>query len=398
MLVAVALLLMAGCSGTSDESRLSDRSESSRSAATPSPQPAEPPTRWLVTLGDSYISGEGARWGGNTSGPARTVDVLGTDAYLNASGREDVPGCHRAELPMDNGGDHRLLHKNLACSGATTGSRSNGGAFTPGVDFYTDADGHIGQLVALRRFSARHDVASVAVLIGGNDFGFGSIVGACVSAFLSAVTGSPSSCKDDDRLASALAAPVVERITERIAASLRGVGEAMRRAGYDAADYDVVVANYPSPLPEGPRMRYREDFLHRFVAGGCPVLDHDATWANRVVLDTINSSIARAVSLSGLPNVVTVDLSQAFRGHRLCEVGVSQLQETSLRSWTSAGAKDQVEWVNMLSGKPAPWQPRESLHPNYWGTLAVRGCIRAAVERKTPTAGRCTRGEFEPRS
>jgi hypothetical protein len=292
-----------------------------------------------------------------------------------------------------------LQGKNLACSGATTRSRSYGGAFTPGVDFYTDADGQVGQLVALRRFSARHDVASVAVLIGGNDFGFGSIVATCVRAFLSTVTGSPSSCRDDERLAGALVPPVVDRITERIAASLRGVGEAMERAGYKSADYDIVVANYPSPLPGGPRMRYREDFLHRFVAGGCPVLDEDATWANRVVLDTINGSIARAVALSGLPNMITVDMNQAFLEHRLCEQGVSQLQETSLRSWKSPGAREQVEWVNMLSGKPAPWQPRESLHPNYWGTMAMRSCIRAAVEgAEAATPGRCIRGEFHPRS
>ena len=108
VLVALALLLLAGCSGTSDDSRLSQGSAPS--------QQAEPPTRWLVTLGDSYISGEGARWGGNTSGPARTVDALGADAYLNAQGREDVPGCHRVELSGATGGGHRLLGKNLACS------------------------------------------------------------------------------------------------------------------------------------------------------------------------------------------------------------------------------------------------------------------------------------------
>jgi hypothetical protein len=141
-------------------------------------------------------------------------------------------------------------------------------------------------------------------------------------------------------------------------------------------------------------MRYREDFLHRFVAGGCPVLDVDATWANRVVLDTINRSIARAVTLSALTNVVTVDMSQAFLGHRLCEQGASQLQETALRSWRSAGAREQVEWVNMLSAKPAPWQPRESLHPNYWGTRAMRNCVRTAIDGSA--GGRCIGGEFQP--
>jgi hypothetical protein len=41
---------------------------------------------WLVSLGDSAISGEGGRWAGNTNWPSGHVDALGENAYDEAGG------------------------------------------------------------------------------------------------------------------------------------------------------------------------------------------------------------------------------------------------------------------------------------------------------------------------
>src|SRR3954466_2726150 len=53
---------------------------------------------WIVSVGDSAISGEAGRWAGNTNGSSNNVDALGAGAYYdNASHTaETISGCHRS--------------------------------------------------------------------------------------------------------------------------------------------------------------------------------------------------------------------------------------------------------------------------------------------------------------
>ena len=37
-----------------------------------------------------------------------------------------------------------------------------------------------------------------------------------------------------------------------------------------------------------------------------------------------------------------------------------------------------------------PYQVQESLHPNYWGQLALRNCMRQAYNDGSPRGGTCT--------
>src|ERR1700681_1278934 len=55
--------------------------------------------QWIVSVGDSAISGEAGRWAGNTNGSSSNVDALGSSAYYdNASNTaEQIPGCHRSK-------------------------------------------------------------------------------------------------------------------------------------------------------------------------------------------------------------------------------------------------------------------------------------------------------------
>ena len=78
-------------------------------------------TPWVVSVGDSAISGEAGRWAGNTNGSSGNVDALGPTAYYdNATNTaEQIPGCHRsksAEIYLGGG----VNGMNLACSGART--------------------------------------------------------------------------------------------------------------------------------------------------------------------------------------------------------------------------------------------------------------------------------------
>src|SRR4029078_1126657 len=100
----------------------------------PSPPPRAPPrlappppaaradgpgggTPWVVSVGDSYISGEAGRWAGNSNASESYVEALGPSAYDDNAGHtaEQITGCHRsasAEIHIGAG----VNSLNLACS------------------------------------------------------------------------------------------------------------------------------------------------------------------------------------------------------------------------------------------------------------------------------------------
>lgn len=385
-IVSTSLLLVACSGGQSAPSPSAATTPATLSTVSPPESPV--PTQWVVTLGDSYISGEGARWAGNTDGSFTPVDALGDGAYVGDSGREAYPRCHRAdqsEAQVDFG---NVRGANLACSGAMTITTWSGGDFKPGLDFYHDAAGHQGQALALQTFAKHHHVTDVVVSIGGNDFGFGSVVAQCAATFVATVAGKHLYCKDNPDVAANFTAQHADQVAGEIAHALDRVATAMHHAGYAGRAYRLIVQNYPSPIPSGDGFRYPETRSQRLLVGGCPLFNADATWANQTVLTTMNTAVTRGAQRSGLGNISRLDMSRAFVGHRLCEKGVGQLQETGLSSWHVPGASHALEWVNMAYFKPGPWQLQESDHPNYWGTGAERDCLRQIVRSDTPT-GSC---------
>ncbi len=135
----------------------------------------------IVSIGDSYISGEGGRWAGNAdedqTSPWKLTDV-GSDAYFPPGGiREQIPGCHRSRsaeigiFPLARVG----TAKNLACSGATTSIDASGLDFKPGIDFY-NKNGHEGQALMLEQTAKFSPVRMVVLSIGGNDFHFSDVI------------------------------------------------------------------------------------------------------------------------------------------------------------------------------------------------------------------------------
>ena len=95
-----------------------------------------------------------------------------------------------------------------------------------------------------------------------------------------------------------------------------------------------------------------------------------------------------------------MDVSQALNGHRLCEHGVSQVGPTEdVHSWTSNGASSGSEWVAQIRGifsvggkLPIPglvYYKNESFHPNYWGRLALRNCLRQDWNNSNVRGGTC---------
>jgi hypothetical protein len=348
---------------------------------------------WVVSVGDSYISGEAGRWAGNSNASESYVDALGPTAYDdNATGTaEQINRCHRSKAAEINiGGGVNSL--NLACSGAkTTTYTDSSGNFKPGLDFY-NSGGQQGQAQMLQTFAATHDVKMVAVSIGGNDFNFASIVQSCVTDFLTSPTWWKDYCNDDSSVTSNFTAANVAAVRAKIATAYQNVRTAMRNAGYADNAWTLLVQNYESPIPNGSGFRYGESGFSRQSTGGCGFWNNDATWANSTALPTIDSTVFGAATDSGLTNVRTLNLANAFNGHRLCE-STDNLVEANYASWRSPGAVDKSEWVNQIrtvSTVGSDYYIQESLHPDYWGELAVRSCLRQAWNGGTPRSGTCT--------
>jgi len=351
-------------------------------------------TPWVVSVGDSYISGEAGRWAGNSNTSSSYADALGGTAYYdNATNTaETINRCHRsksAEIYL-GGGVNGL---NLACSGAETSTYTDSGNFKPGLDFY-NSGGQQGQALMLQNFAAAHNVKMVAVSIGGNDFNFAGIVTDCVADFLGSPSWWPDYCKDDSTVTSEVASSNVTAVKAKIAAAFQNIRTAMRNAGYADNSWTLLVQNYPSPIPSSSGFRYSQSGYTRQSTGGCGFWNADADYANATLLPTINNAVSGAATASGLTNVKLLNISGAFNGRRLCENTVGLLEEKGLTSWTQAGAVDKTEWVNQIrtvtTAGSSPYYIQESLHPNYWGQLALRSCVRQAYNAGTPRSGTCT--------
>jgi hypothetical protein len=348
-------------------------------------------TPYVVTVGDSYISGEAGRWAGSSNNSEAPADALGAHAYHdNASGTaETIPRCHRSKSAEAyiGGGVNGL---DLACSGARTNT-TTGDYFKPGIDFYDDGAGNLGQAKLLQQFATNHNVKLVVASIGGNDFNFASIVQSCVSDFLLSPSWNPDYCKDDSSVVANFTSANVTAVRGRIATSFQNVRTAMRNAGYADGAWTLLVQTYPSPIPAGTGFRYSQTGYTRQDTGGCGFWNADADWANATALGTINSTVRAAIGQSGLTNTRLLELQSTFNGRRLCEKTVGLYEEVGLSSWTQPTAVDKTEWINQIrtvTTVGSNYYIQESIHPNYWGQLALRSCVRQSYTLSR--GGTCT--------
>jgi hypothetical protein len=350
-------------------------------------------TPWVASVGDSYISGEAGRWAGNSNQASSRIDALGSTAYYDnpANTAEQIPNCHRSKAAeVDIGGP--INGVNLACSGAKT-QTVDGSDFKPGLDFYSNGSKQ-GQALALQGFAASHNVRMIALSIGGNNFNFASIVQSCVQDWLLSPSWWKDYCNDDASVTANFTAANIANQTAAIRQGILNIRQAMLNAGYADGAYTILVQDYESPIPPGSGFRYGETGYTRQNTGGCGFWNADANWANNYALPTINNAVKNAAAQTGLANIKTLELQSTFNGRRLCENTVGLLEEKGLSSWTQAGAVDASEWVNQIrtvSTVFGPYMVQESLHPNYWGQLALRSCVRQAYNGGVPRGGTCTR-------
>ena len=355
-------------------------------------------TPTVVTLGDSAISGEAGRWAGNTNMAAWRVDALGAGAYWDTPTGESIPGCHRSKAAQAHiGGGVASL--NLACSGAktSTGGTGSGENFKPGIDFYTGPKG-VGQALALQEYAKTHNVKTVVVMIGANNYGFAAIVERCVTNWVTSPSWWKNYCSDDSDMTSRFTATRQATETANVRGALERVAQAMTNAGYASSQYSILAQTYWSPIPRGPQIRYPESGWTRQSVGGCGAWNRDLNWANDTVVEAMNATTENAAAQfaaqSGRPVTRVLDLQNALDGRRLCENTVGLLEEVGLGSWQDPAAVDRTEWVAQIRTVTTlvpPYQLQEASHASYWGQKAMRNCLRLAYNGGNVVGGRCVR-------
>ncbi|ARZ68505.1 hypothetical protein SMD11_2857 [Streptomyces albireticuli] len=355
----------------------------------------------VVSMGDSYISGEAGRWAGNANsyadGSAWGTDRAAFDCNADESkcghdpervyagtsyvcDRSDSAEIHGAELARFPG----AKRFNIACSGATT-------AHVTSEPF----KGQRPQVEALREIAGNHEVGLIVLSIGGNDLKFAEILQECAKAYLyPSVNNHGCRAAKEQGFAEGLGTTKANVIK-----SLDAIRTTMRAAGQGDDSYRIVLQSYPNPLPASGDYRYPEKSAKpfgRYADGGCPFLDQDSDWARDSVIPRISTMLSEA---AGQAKVSFLDLQKAFAGHELC--GKAAQQADSSHTLARPLAAERAEWVRWVPylfegtkdvGWPAQGHQQEGIHPNYYGQRALSACLSKAVaelDDTTPVTSVC---------
>jgi hypothetical protein len=318
----------------------------------------------LVTLGDSFISGEAGRWKGNSI--VSTTDRAGTDRAWTGTGYDPsrvygttaANGCHRSDVAEAVGVVAPVQRRfNLACSGASTVNlfrASNGGqAFK----------GEASQADQLRFVSQLTNTKIVVLSIGGNDLGFADIIRACAQAY-AARTGP---CRSTQQAA----------VDARRQAAFAGVAKAidevravMTASSFQPKDYRLIVQSYGSPVPRASEDRYAELDPQRASVGGCPFYDTDLNWARDSLVQQIADGLRFVAAAKG---VEYLDLRNSLQGHEVCATAARQATLTDQPSAATS------EWARFLTLNLVQGDVQETLHPNVFGQQALARCLTLAI-------------------
>lgn len=394
----------------------------------------------FIQLGDSFASGEGGGWKGNSASGAGNRDetdvaarydsatgkwtyrpqtyVYQSDTYREWNGWWGSNPCHRAyfaPISYAKGYGDRVL--NLACSGAQTKN-----VWQPSAGGVEQHSGLKTQLEQLKdAISPSDDVAMVAIGIGGNDVnipefgkpGFGEIVMQCIKAYVHTYYQDGYGeqwCKDKIEPG---VGDAVSSVFYNLLKTIDQVHSTMAAEGHPVGSYKVVLTGYPSITPtEWSDWRSPSETGH--WSDRCPIRRFDSSYINNHVITRLNDVVQAAAEERG---VGFINMEKAFAGHRLCE-------KDNVRSTSAARFPHMAEWVryldiddatnpvyhgamDMLFGS-APDEKKskdmgsqrsitESFHPNQWGQKALGNCLRTYYrDDVTNSLQRCFIGGVGP--
>jgi lysophospholipase L1-like esterase len=293
-----------------------------------------------IGLGDSYTSGEGA------------FD------YLNGS---DTPNnmCHVSRNSYPLLLTHDLFNgtggHSVACSGAvikdvgSTASSYRGQVRdVPNFQQLQQSQplllesveaNFLPGYIAQQRFVQRWQPRIATVSIGGNDVGFGGLMQNCIEPHISRHV-SDSTCYNtyEDRLE-------LSHLIDRTMARWTGLYKQLQ---HEAPDMQLYAIGYSQLVSD---------------TGTCALnvqLNKSELEFAESVIDYLNQDIRKAATAAGAPYV---DISQALKGHRLCETASYNVAVNGLTAGTDAG----IFGVKIFG--------KESYHPNALGHQLIEQAI-----------------------
>jgi hypothetical protein len=335
-------------------------------------------TTAIVSLGDSFISGEAGRWQGNSLNFTGTRDgtdraarcVLGVFCSYDAHrvyGSSYDNGCHRSDVAEIRSAAIAVNEKiDIACSGAKTSNiwrASQGGQAFKGEAPQGD------QLAAIAQ---QKNVKLIMLTISANDLGFSDHVINCTIAWTLGYT-----CHTAEQASIEAALPAAKNGLRKAVDEVRAV---MAGAGYSSSHYRLVMQGYSSPVPRGADNRYPETGLSRLATGGCPFWNVDSDWAKNQATPTIVDNMRAVAAEKG---VRFLDVRDALNGHEVCN------KASSLVNGSHPVSAVTNEWVRWLNSGCCQGDAQESLHPNAWGETAIGRCV--ALIFATPAGNRTCR-------
>ncbi|MFE2475660.1 GDSL-type esterase/lipase family protein [Streptomyces sp. NPDC059389] len=343
------------------------------SAGTSVASPGTGPTA-VVSMGDSYISGEAGRWKGNSL--TNSGNRTGTDrAWVSGNTYDPAKvygstagGCHRSDsAEVKSAGAIADVAVNLACSGATSENvfrASNGGVAFKGEAPQAD------QLATVARTD---NVKVIALSIGGNDLGFADIIKDCALDFVLW----NSYCYDDQQYG---VDEKMDAVMANVGKSVDEIRAVMRAAGYTDSAYRIVLQSYPSPIPRGAENRYTQSDWSRLNTGGCPFWNRDSDWARDSLVPQIANRLKAVAAAKG---VQFLDLRDMMQGREVCAKASKQVSSSA-----PASAKTS-EWARWIDSSETQGLVQESMHPNQFGQLALGRCLNLAVAQPANSASSC---------
>lgn len=329
------------------------------------PQPSEAgptsgPTA-VVSMGDSFISGEAGRWNGNSLNMFGTRD--GTDRAASCwwvfcsydatrvYGSTHT-GCDRSDVaPIRSSGISVQERINIACSGARSVNiwRASQG----GQSFKGEAP----QADQLLTIAQQKNVKMIVLTIMANDVSFADHVINCTVNWILGL--GPCNPAQNAQLQAEMPAA-----RAGLAKSIDEIRAVMAAAGYSPSQYKLVVAGYASPVPAAANVRYSGD--DRWWDGGCPFYNADFDWAKNVATPYIVDNMRQVAAEKG---VQFLDVRDALDGHESCHKN-SQLVGSSGPNPVTA------EWVRWVNTGCCQGDAQESMHPNAYGQRALGKCMQ----------------------
>jgi len=318
-------------------------------------------TTAIVSLGDSFISGEAGRWNGNSLNMFGTRD--GTDRAASCwwifcsydatrvYGSSYSSGCHRSDVATIKSASVSVNEKiNIACSGAKSVNiwRASQG----GQSFKGEAP----QADQLLTIAQQKNVKMVVLTIMANDVSFADHVINCTVNWILGL--GPCNPAQNAQLQSELPAAM-----NGLRKSIDEVRAVMSAAGYSPSQWKFVLAGYSSPVPAAANVRYSGG--DRWWEGGCPFYDADFDWAKNVATPSIVDAMRQVAAEKG---VQFLDVRDALNGHESCHRNSSLVNGCCPNSAVH-------EWVRWVNTGCCQGDAQESMHPNAYGQRAIGRCV-----------------------